>query len=130
MFRQHANISELSSETKVKFGMSSRLVMIRHGESRTNVINKAIKKVLLKTAPKKFQETPDRELRLSRQGVAQAEATDKRLRREYPRGFDVIYLSDHFRAKEAVAPICIAAGWRDAKIRVVPLVGERNWAHF
>jgi broad specificity phosphatase PhoE len=110
--------------------MPSRLVMVRHGESEANLIHRAIKSGRLARYPKAFEKIPDREFRLSKLGRAQADATGPWLRDQYPDGFDVIYVSDHTRAKETAALVCRAAGWREVEIRIDPLLGERNWGTF
>lgn len=110
--------------------MPERLVVVRHGESEANVINRAIKHGELNEYPAEFSSTPDREIRLSSRGLHQAELTGAWLRGRYPDGFDAIYVSDHTRAKETAGTLCLAAGWEHIGIRVDPLVGERNWGTF
>ncbi len=110
--------------------MPDLLVAIRHGESLANVINRAIKKGEREDYPDGFRELPDREVPLSERGIAQAKKTGTQLGEKFPTGFDIIYVSDHRRAKETAAYICIAAGWKDVLIRKEPLIGERNWGNF
>lgn len=110
--------------------MPARLVLVRHGESDANIINRRLKIDVNDEYPAGFSAIPDREIRLSDTGRAQAGDTGRWLREQYPEGFDVIYTSDHTRAKETAAHLCIAAGWEDAAIRIDPLVGERNWGRF
>jgi broad specificity phosphatase PhoE len=104
--------------------------MVRHGESEANLMHRAIKHGVISGYPEGFEKIPDREIRLSRAGREQAIATGPWLRQQYPAGFDVIYVSDHTRAKETAALICQGAGWHDVEIRIDPLVGERNWGKF
>lgn len=110
--------------------MPARLVAVRHGESEANLINKAIKKGIISGYPPGFSEIPDREIRLSKTGVEQTIPTGEWLREQYPDGFDLIYVSDHTRAKETAALVCQAAGWHNVEIRIDPLLGERNWGRF
>ncbi|MBN8549870.1 MAG: histidine phosphatase family protein [Deltaproteobacteria bacterium] len=110
--------------------MPARLVMVRHGESEANLINRAIKNGIISEYPEGFSKIPDREIRLSKLGVEQARKTGEWLREQYPDGFEIIYVSDHTRAKETAALVCQAAGWHDAEIRIDPLLGERNWGRF
>ncbi len=110
--------------------MPRRLVLIRHGESEANLVQRAIKAKILTDFPEGFAQTPDREFRLSPRGREQAAQTGAWLRAQYPAGFDVIYVSDHIRAKETAGIVCDAAGWSAADIRVDPLLGERNWGDF
>ena len=104
--------------------------MIRHGESEINVINRALKHGHISEYPREVLSIPDREFRLSERGRAQAIATGHWLANEYSTGFDVIYVSDHVRARETAALVCAEAGWRDAQIRIDPQLGERNWGRF
>jgi len=110
--------------------MPRRLVLIRHGESEANLITRAIRAKIITEFPPSFAQTPDREFRLSSNGREQAVKTGEWLRTQYPNGFDVIYVSDHIRAKETAGIVCNAAGWSAADIRVDPLLGERHWGDF
>lgn len=110
--------------------MPARLVMVRHGESEINVINRALKQGRLKEFPAAALSTPDREFRLSETGRGQAVATGPWLADAYPDGFDVIYVSDHVRARETAGLVCHAAGWHNVNIRIDPQLGERNWGRF
>lgn len=110
--------------------MPARLVLVRHGESEANIINRAIKKGKIQNYPPGFSDIPDREVRLSKLGVEQALKTGPWLRAQYPEGFHAIYVSDHTRAKETAALVCKSAGWDHLRIRIDPLLGERNWGRF
>lgn len=118
------------SSVRISRAMPARLVMIRHGESEANLINRAMKKGVIAQYPEGFCQTPDREIRLSAEGKKQALATGPWLRAQYPQGFDFVYTSDHTRAKETAAYVCQSAGWHDVQIRIDPLLGERNWGLF
>jgi len=115
---------------KLTAHMPAALVMVRHGESQANLINRALKRGIISEYPEGFDKIPDREIRLSKNGCTQAEATGLSLAQQYPDGFDVIYVSDHTRAKETAALICKKAQWHDVEIRIDPLLGERNWGRF
>jgi len=119
-----------SAELRLPIVMPDRLVMVRHGESEANLLHRAIKHGVISGYPEGFEKIPDREIRLSRAGREQAFATGPWLRAQYPEGFDVIYVSDHTRAKETAGLLCQGAGWHDVEIRIDPLVGERNWGRF
>lgn len=110
--------------------MPDTLVMIRHGESDINVINRALKRGEISEYPKSVLSIPDREFRLSTRGREQAVATGRWLREAEPKGFDVIYVSDHVRARETAGLVCREAGWKNALIRIDPQLGERNWGRF
>lgn len=109
--------------------MPEKLVLVRHGESELNILSRKLKKSN-EEYPEFAKTTPDREFRLSKKGVAQAKETGLWLKKEYPEGFDVIYVSDFIRAKETCALICKEAGWNDVKIKVDPQLVERNWGVF
>ncbi len=110
--------------------MPDTLVLIRHGESEINVINRAMKRGELSDYPAEVLSIPDREFRLSALGKQQAEATGQWLKEEHPLGFDVIYVSDHVRARETAALVCRETGWKNVSIRIDPQLGERNWGRF
>lgn len=110
--------------------MPARLVLMRHGESEANVIQRARKEGRIPRYPDSYLATPDREFRLSEKGVLQAKQSGPWLRAQYPEGFDVIFVSDHVRAKETAAHVCLAAEWRGVTIKVDPQLGERNWGTF
>jgi broad specificity phosphatase PhoE len=114
-------------EQSIKRAMPQRLILIRHGESEQNVINRLVKKGELPDYPPGFSSIPDREFRLSVQGRTQALQTGAWLKTAHPSTPEIIYASDHIRAQETAALVCKGAGWSDAKIRIDPLLGERNW---
>ncbi len=126
----HTTQSEAPGSLPVVPSMPSYLVSVRHGESEANIINRAIKHGILTGYPPGFGLIPDREIRLSKLGREQAVLTGRWLAQTYPEGFDVLYCSDHTRAKETAALICQAAGWTNVRIRIDPLLGERNWGRF
>lgn len=113
-----------------KQSMPNELILIRHGESEANIIQRSRKKGLSKNIPEKYFSTPDREIRLSKLGIEQAKETGLFLKEMFKNGVDVIYVSDHTRAKETCALVCLAAGWNHVKIKVDPQLGERNWGGF
>ncbi|SDR14005.1 histidine phosphatase family protein [Pseudoxanthomonas sp. CF125] len=120
----------MSATTEARLRMPSRMVLIRHGESQGNIVQKAIKKKKIAAYPEGFNEVPDREFRLSKRGQEQAKTTGSWLKTQYPNGFDIIYVSDHIRARETAALVCESAGWHDCQIRIDPLLGERSWGNF
>lgn len=127
---QHTESSLDTESIQPYRAMPERLVMVRHGQSDANLINKAMRAGELNSYPEGFTDIPDREIRLTEQGREQARITGKWLNQEYYQGFDLIYTSDHTRAKETAALICQSAGWHDVRIRIDPLLGERNWGRF
>ncbi len=110
--------------------MPNKLIFVRHGQSEANIIQHKIKKGEIKSFPKKYNDTPDREIRLSELGKEQTKKTGEYLKEEYPQGVDIIFVSDHTRAKETAALVCLHAGWDNVQIKVDPQLGERNWGNF
>lgn len=110
--------------------MPSRLTAVRHYDSDANLINRAIKAGHVKEYPAGFSEIPDREIRLCEAGRRKGPPTGQWLSKHYPERFDVIYVSDHTRAKESAGITLEAAQWSDVKVRIDPLLGERNWGRF
>lgn len=110
--------------------MPKTLILVRHGESEANIVQKQAKKDKTYKYPESYLTTPDREVRLSKLGREQTKKTGEYLAKEYPQGVDVIIVSDHTRAKETAALVCLAAGWDKVSIQVDPQVGERNWGNF
>lgn len=128
--REERNIEPDSSPKLPRLAMPERLVLIRHGESQANLLHRALRKGVISEYPPGFAEIPDREIRLSSVGVEQAQRTGTWLAAEYPDRFDVIFVSDHVRARETAGIVLQAAGWHDVPIFVDPLVGERSWGRF
>jgi broad specificity phosphatase PhoE len=112
------------------FSMPAKLVFIRHGESQANLLHRMLRKGQIPAYPPGFAAIPDREIRLSEKGVRQAQSTGPWLAQTYPEKFDVIFTSDHVRAKETAGHIVKSAGWDKSRIRLDPLLGERNWGRF
>lgn len=107
-----------------------KLVLVRHGESEANIINKAMKTGLLDSVPENFSEILDREVRLSDFGVLQATKTGQFLDNEFPDGFTKIIASDHVRAKETAAIVLSEVNWPNKSVLIDPMVGERNWGSY
>ncbi len=126
----HRSIDENQSLVVPKLEMPACLAVVRHGESEANLVQRAVKEGVLSEYPQGFSSIPDREFRLSKLGCQQAEKTGLWLKEQYPGGFDVIFVSDHVRAKETAALVCRSAGWEDVTILVDPMVGERHWGRF
>lgn len=110
--------------------MPKSLILVRHGESEANIVQKQAKKDKSFVYPKDYMTTPDREVRLSALGREQTKKTGEYLKTQYPNGVDVVIVSDHTRAKETAALVCLSTGWSNIKIQVDPQVGERNWGNF
>ena len=106
------------------------LVIVRHGQSEANVVQKAVQSGRLDSYPTGFADTPDREFRLTELGRKQSLHTGAWLADRFPEGFDTIIASDHVRAQETAGLACSETSWRDCRIEVDPYVGERNWGRF
>lgn len=112
----------------MKTKMPNTLILIRHGESELNVITRNCKKNKTEY-PKLVKEIPDREFRLSPEGVKQAIATGEYLK-IYHGLIDVVYCSDFIRARETAALVLKNAELTSLKVKVDPQLGERNWGNF
>lgn len=110
--------------------MPRRLVIVRHGESQANVINRQIKSGAITSYPPEFITTPDREVRLTSAGVVQADKTGTWLATRYPQGFAARFVSNHVRAMETAAHLAEGAGWLTESWKIEPLLGERNWGNY
>ncbi len=106
-------------------GMPRNLVMIRHGQSEPNIIQRQIKDDPSAVAPEGFFDRHDSQMRLSRLGIEQAEITGDFLREEFPEGFDRYYVSPHTRTVETAGRLALGAKWHvDDRWR------ERDWGEY
>jgi broad specificity phosphatase PhoE len=105
--------------------MPRDLVLVRHGQSEANVIQKQRKEEPHALAPEGFYDRHDSRMRLSTLGVQQAEATGAWLRREFPEGFDRYYVSSLARTVETAGKLAIEGHWNiDDRWR------ERDWGEY
>lgn len=109
--------------------MPKRLVLVRHGQSEANVVQKS-RKVAGFKEPELHRTTPDREIRLTDLGREQTVKTAEFLKKEYPLGVDSYYSSDHIRARETAALVCMKALWPEVKISIEHHFGERHWGNY
>lgn len=105
--------------------MPRDLVLVRHGQSEANIIQKQVKDDPSAKAPEGFHNRHDSLMRLSRLGVSQAITTGDWIRREFPEGFDRYFVSPHNRAVETAGRMAIGGVWSiDDRWR------ERDWGEF
>lgn len=103
--------------------MPRDLVLVRHGQSEGNWIQKAHKQNKKIHVPKRFYELHTCDWRLTEEGVKQALAAGKWIRENIGEFFDLYYVSDYIRAKETAAYFNLPnANWF-----INFYLGERNW---
>src|SRR5690348_5957737 len=105
--------------------MPEHLVLVRHGQSEANIVQKMFKQDPAATAPVGFFDRHDSQMRLSHTGRAQARAAGTWLRDNDLARFDRYYVSPHVRTAETAATLSLAGDWRlDVRWR------ERDWGEF
>jgi broad specificity phosphatase PhoE len=105
--------------------MPKDLVLVRHGQSEANIIQKQRKEEPDAAAPDGFFDRHDSQMRLSALGVQQAEITGEWLRTEFPEGFDRYYVSSLSRTVETAGRLAINGQWNiDDRWR------ERDWGEY
>lgn len=105
--------------------MPEDLVLVRHGQSEANIIQKRRKQTPDASAPEGFFDRHDSQMRLSALGVRQAETTGDWLRAEFPDGFDRYYVSSLARTIETAGKLAINGQWNiDDRWR------ERDWGEY
>ena len=105
--------------------MPEDLVLVRHGQSEANVVQKLFKRDPTAVPPAGFFDRHDSEMRLSPTGRAQARAAGDWLRRHDLSTFDRYYVSPHVRTAETAATLALGGDWTiDLRWR------ERDWGEF
>ncbi len=105
--------------------MPNHLILVRHGQSEPNIVQKERKSNPDAVAPEGFFDRHDSRMRLSTFGVQQAEATGAWLRAEFPNGFDRYYVSSLTRTVETAGRLAIGGNWNiDDRWR------ERDWGEY
>lgn len=106
-------------------GMPVDLVLVRHGQSEANVIQKQQKDDVNALAPDGFHDRHDSRVRLSQEGREQARATGEWLQQEFPEAFDRYYVSALARTVETAGTLGINGEWIiDDRWR------ERDWGEY
>jgi broad specificity phosphatase PhoE len=105
--------------------MPEHLVLLRHGQSEANMVQRTFKRDPGAVAPNGFFDRHDSEMRLSPTGRAQAQAVGDWLRRNDLSTFDRYYVSPHVRTAETAATLALGGDWTlDTRWR------ERDWGEF
>lgn len=105
--------------------MPRDLVMVRHGQSEANIVQKIFKENPEAIAPQGFFDRHDTHMRLSKKGREQALAAGEWLIKNFPSGFDRYYVSPLARTRETAGRLAIQGTWRlDDRWR------ERDWGEY
>lgn len=105
--------------------MPNELVLVRHGQSEANIVQKQFKTNPDAVAPDGFHDRHDSRMRLSDQGREQACLTGDWLRDEFPDGFDRYYTSSLVRTVETAGCLALGGNWHiDDRWR------ERDWGEY
>jgi broad specificity phosphatase PhoE len=103
-------------------GMPRDLVLVRHGQSEANIVQKMYREPGEHELPQGFLNRHDTNMRLTPLGVMQAKAAGEWLRREFPHGFDHYYTSTLLRTRETAGYLGLGGPWiKDDRLR------ERDW---
>lgn len=105
--------------------MPRDLVMVRHGESEANVVQRMLRNDANAVLPEGFVNRHNVHMRLTERGVDQARAVGGWLLQNFPNGFDGHIVSNYVRARETAGELGIGGRWR-----IDDRWGERNWGEF
>ena len=106
-------------------GMPEDFVLVRHGQSEANIVQKLWKDDPSAQAPEGFFDRHDSRMRLSGLGISQAEQTGEWIRAEFPNGFDRYYTSPLARTVETAGRLALGGTWNiDDRWR------ERDWGEY
>jgi len=103
--------------------MPRNLVLVRHGESEGNLIQRAARNKKKIIVPKKFMERHTCDWRLTDTGIEQAQSAGAWIQENIGQSFDRYYVSNYLRALETAALL----GLPDAKWFKSHYICERNW---
>src|SRR4051794_25006924 len=105
--------------------MPEHLVLVRHGQSEANIVQKRFKDDRAAIAPAGFFDRHDSRMRLSATGRDQARTAGGWLRDNGLATFDRYYVSPHARTAETAAVLGLGGKWAiDVRWR------ERDWGEF
>lgn len=105
--------------------MPNDLILIRHGESEANILNKSLRAGATDVIPNGYHERHDSYMRLSPEGTKQAQAAGEWLKNNNLASFERYYVSPHIRARETAGRLGINGEWR-----VEDRWRERNWGEY
>lgn len=106
-------------------GMPSDLVLVRHGQSEANVIQKQVKTTSGLELPEGFLDRHDSDMLLTPLGIEQAQVAGEWLQQEFPEGFDHYYVSSLARTIQTAGYLALGAQWK-----IDPRLRERDWGEF
>lgn len=92
-------------------GMPRDLVLVRHGQSEANVVQKQIKAVKGYEVPEGVVGRHDSEMLLTAKGIGQAAVTGEWLRQEFPQGFDHYHVSSLTRTLQTAGHLRLGGRW-------------------
>lgn len=105
--------------------MPADLVLVRHGQSEANLVQRARKRDPDAPAPHGFDDRHDATMRLSVKGREQATITGAWLHEAFPDGFDRYYVSPLARTMETAGHLRLGGNWTiDDRWR------ERDWGEY
>lgn len=106
-------------------GMPAEMVLVRHGQSEANVIQKKVNNDRSYEIPEGFHDRHDSEMVLTARGIEQAIKTGEWIRKEFPEGFDFYFTSPHNRALKTAGLLALNGNWKvDDRWR------ERDWGEY
>jgi broad specificity phosphatase PhoE len=92
--------------------MPRDLVLMRHGESEANIVQRLFKADPSASAPEGFADRHDTQMRLTNKGKEQASSTGKWLLSQFPDRFDKYYVSPLARARETAGLLALHGAWQ------------------
>lgn len=105
--------------------LTSDLIMVRHGRSEPNEIQAMIKQDPGHEPPEGFYDRHDSEMRLSEEGILQANEAGASLDERYPKGFDHYITSPLVRTMETAVQLRLNGAWK-----INDLWRERDWGEY
>lgn len=107
--------------------MPNDLILVRHGESEANIVNKAAKEGDDSLRNELFRARHDSDMRLTPRGEAQAQTAGSWIKENINIDFDRYYVSPHRRTRETAANLNLnpTKGWM-----VNDLIRERDWGEY
>ena len=101
------------------------IVLVRHGQSEANVIQKQIKADEGFEPPEAFFDRHDSQMQLTPLGIEQAQAAGGWLAQHFPNNFDHHWVSSLTRTVQTAGHLALHGDWR-----IEDLLRERDWGEF